>query len=318
MASNTKGIFISYRREEAAAYAGWMGETLGEHFGKHRVFRDIDSIEPGLDFVESIQRAVGSAEVVLTLIGKSWLTAADDAAGRPRLHNPDDYVRMEIATALKQRDVRVLPVLIQGAPMPRVDELPDDLATLALRNAFEMRDTRWRDDMQRLIITLENVLGSREEPEAEPELPSWTPKWGQIGVAVLLAGAVPMLLNTWLKALLVDSGFLRYLPIELFDFVEYIYLSLAFLFRLIALPCGFWVGLVWPGKHLKGYTLLGLAAGFIGLFVDWVLTRSFDFMSNPLGILDYLLALTTTILFISGVLFAGLWRKHKRKKHKSY
>lgn len=159
---NTKGIFICYRREEAAAYAGWLGDRLSEHYGEHKVFRDIDSIEPGLDFVEAIQRAVDSAEVVLVVIGKAWLTAVD-ATGRQRLQNPNDYVRREIATAL-QRNIRVLPVLIQGASMPGTEELPDDLAALARRNAFELHDTSWRDDTSRLIRVLENVGVRRENP----------------------------------------------------------------------------------------------------------------------------------------------------------
>src|SRR5215211_7044092 len=101
MTRDTKGIFISYRRGEATAYAGWLAENLSEDFGKQQVFRDIDSIEPGLDFVEAIERAVSSAGVVLVVIGKSWLTVVD-AAGRQRLQNSDDYVRREIAPALQQ------------------------------------------------------------------------------------------------------------------------------------------------------------------------------------------------------------------------
>jgi hypothetical protein len=145
---------------------------------------------------------------------------------------------------------------------------------------------------------------------AEPN--TTRPEWGQIGVAVLFAGAAPMVLNALLKASLELSGLVMYLPIEVLLFVNYIYLAIIFLFRLLSLPFGFWVGLVWPGKNLKGRALLGLTAGLVGLFVDWVLMKSFVFMSAPLDILDYLLALTTTILFISGVLFADLWKKRKR------
>jgi len=138
------------------------------------------------------------------------------------------------------------------------------------------------------------------------------PKWGQIGLAVLLAGAIPISLTAALKALLLVSGFLKYLPIELFDFVNYIYLSIIFLFRLISLPFGFWAGLAWPGKHLKGYALLGLSAGLIELSISWVLAKAFDYMAGPLGVVDYLTALSAIILFTSGGLFADLWKKHKR------
>jgi TIR domain len=159
MPEDTKDIFISYRRDESAGYAGRIADGFTEHFGEDRVFRDIDSIEPGLDFAEAIERAVGSSEVLLAVIGRNWSTATD-AAGHKRLENPDDYVRLEIAAAL-QRDIRVIPVLVQGATMPSTDELPDDLAPLARRNAFELHDSSWREELQRLLTTLDRVLERR-------------------------------------------------------------------------------------------------------------------------------------------------------------
>jgi hypothetical protein len=157
MAPNTKGIFISYRRAGNAAYAGRLADKLSEHFGEHMVFRDIDSIEPGLDFAEAIERAVGSSEVLIAVIGRSWLTATD-TTGRERLQNPDDYVRMEIVTALR-RNIRVIPVLVEGASMPSVDELPGDLAPLTRRHAFELHESSWREGVQRLVTRLEKVVG---------------------------------------------------------------------------------------------------------------------------------------------------------------
>jgi uncharacterized membrane protein YeaQ/YmgE (transglycosylase-associated protein family) len=152
----TKGIFISYRRDESAGYAGRIADSFQDHFGEDKIFRDIDSIEPGLDFAEAIERAVGSSEVVIAVIGKNWLTATD-AAGHKRLEDTNDYVRMEIAAAL-QRNIRVVPLLVQGASMPSANELPDDLAPLARRNAFELHDTSWRDDVRRLTSVLERVI----------------------------------------------------------------------------------------------------------------------------------------------------------------
>src|SRR5215204_2118834 len=157
------GIFVSYRRGETTGYAGWLRDMLTEVLAEHIVFRDIDSIEPGLDFVEAVQRAVGSCEVLLAVIGKSWLTATDET-GRPRLDDPYDYVRMEISAALN-RKTRVIPVLVQGASMPRTDELPDDLADLTRRNAVELHDTNWESDVGRLISTLEQVVSSGETRE---------------------------------------------------------------------------------------------------------------------------------------------------------
>jgi hypothetical protein len=177
MASDAKAVFISYRRDAGAGYAGRIADALVEHFGEDKVFRDIDSLEPGLDFAEAIERAIESSEVLIAVIGKNWLTATD-AAGQNRLENPDDYVRTEIATALK-RNIRVIPLLIQGAAMPSARELPDDLAPLSRRNAFEIHDSSWRDDIQRLVTALERAIkgdrpatpdepGAVKQPEAQP------------------------------------------------------------------------------------------------------------------------------------------------------
>jgi hypothetical protein len=165
MANDTKGIFISYRRDESAGYAGRIADRLVEHFGEDRIFRDIDSIEPGLDFVEAIQNAVDSSEVLIVVIGKNWL-AATNAAGQKRLETTDDYVRIEIATAL-QRNTRVIPLLVQGAVMPSAEELPEDLVPLTRRNAFELHDSSWREEVQRLITTLDRVLGRRPVEEGQ-------------------------------------------------------------------------------------------------------------------------------------------------------
>jgi hypothetical protein len=177
MARDTKAIFISYRRDESAGYAGRLADSFDEHFGEDIIFRDIDSLEPGLDFAEAIERALESSEVLIAVIGKHWLTATD-AAGQKRLEDPHDYVRTEIATALK-RHIRVIPLLIQGAAMPSARDLPDDLAPLSRRNAFEIHDSSWRADIQRLVTTLERAInrnrpappdepGAVKQPEAQP------------------------------------------------------------------------------------------------------------------------------------------------------
>jgi TIR domain len=110
-------IVISYRREETAYPAGWLFDRLADRFGGGQVFKDVDSIDPGDDFVEVITRAVGSCDVLLALIGGEWLTITD-AHGRRRLDNPEDFVRLEIEAAL-ERDVRVIPILVDGRGCPR-------------------------------------------------------------------------------------------------------------------------------------------------------------------------------------------------------
>ena len=114
-------IFISYRREETAYPAAWLFDRLEARFGEEQIFKDVDSIEPGEDFVERITTAVASCDVLLALIGEEWLTIANE--GGRRLDDPKDFVRVEIEAALA-RDVRVVPVLVDDAVMPKADELP--------------------------------------------------------------------------------------------------------------------------------------------------------------------------------------------------
>jgi predicted ATPase len=146
-------IFINYRRDDAAADAGRLYDALSVRFGEGSVFMDIDAIPPGADFAEVINQAVGSCEVLIAVIGKRWLSLAD-AAGARRLDDQHDLVRMEILAAL-ERKVRVVPVLVQGAPMPRADQLPTALARLAGRHAFEISYTRWQYDVERLIAAID-------------------------------------------------------------------------------------------------------------------------------------------------------------------
>ena len=158
-------IFISYRREDTAGYAGRLYDDLRDHFGREQVFMDIDTIDPGTDFVETIQNAVHSFDVVIVLIGRRWLTMGGK---RRRLDNPDDWVRLEIETALG-RGIRVVPVLVQGAKMPNRNVLPESLAMLARRQAFVMSDVRWEADVRTLIESLKRVP-TRGQP-AEPIIP---------------------------------------------------------------------------------------------------------------------------------------------------
>lgn len=121
---------------------------------------DIDTIEPGEDFVTVIENAVASCEVLIAIIGRSWLS--DTAGATGRLNDPKDFVRVEIATALR-RDIRIIPVLVQRASMPKQQDLPDILAKLSRRNAIELSDVRWHTDVAELIEVMERVLAKREE-----------------------------------------------------------------------------------------------------------------------------------------------------------
>src|SRR6185295_19219173 len=156
------GIFISYRRDDSSGHAGRLFDKLVDRFGKDRIFMDIDTIEPGEDFVKVIEEAVASCEVLIAVIGRSWLSTAGRNTGR--FENPNDFVRLEITTALS-RDIRVIPVLVQRASMPKPQDLPADLATLTRRNAIELSDLRWQSDVEQLIEVLERNHAKREEAE---------------------------------------------------------------------------------------------------------------------------------------------------------
>src|SRR6266508_4224868 len=159
-------IFISYRREESAYPAGWLFDRLADSYGKGQIFKDVDNIELGEDFVERITAAVGSCDVLLALIGPQWLTIADER-GQRRLDSSDDFVRLEIQAALT-RKVLVIPILVDGARMPRADELPDSLAGLVRRQALELSPARFAFDTSRLLRVLDKTLGQVQPPAGEP------------------------------------------------------------------------------------------------------------------------------------------------------
>jgi TIR domain len=156
--ADTAKIFISYRRRETAGHAGRLYDGLSEHFGHDRVFMDL-TMEPGVDFAETINEAVGGCGALVALIGDEWLTVTDER-GQRRIDDPADIHRLEIEAAL-DRNVLVIPALVQDARMPTEEELPDGLDPLVRRHAVELSDQRWDYDVGRLIGVLERAL--REE-----------------------------------------------------------------------------------------------------------------------------------------------------------
>jgi hypothetical protein len=148
-------IFVNYRRADAAAHANLLYEWTSDRYGESSVFKDVDTIDPGRDFERAIERAIGSSRVMLVVIGRDWLAGGD---GRRRLDEPDDYVRLEIESALRA-DIRVIPVLVAGARMPAAAELPESLRPLTRRHAFELGDDRARIDRAMLLGLLDEALG---------------------------------------------------------------------------------------------------------------------------------------------------------------
>lgn len=162
-------IFISYRRDDSAAYAGRLYDRLASHFGRDHVFMDIDQIEPGEVFDQVIKDKLAAVQVAVVLIGERWLDIAD-ASGQRRLDNPDDWVRLEIA-ALLERNIRVIPVLVGAATMPQSTQLPECMIPLTRRHALEIAShPRFHADADKLIKALEKVVGALSpEPSKVPE-----------------------------------------------------------------------------------------------------------------------------------------------------
>ncbi len=153
------GIFLSYRRDDSAGYAGRLRDSLEERVGRGEVFRDVDTLEPGQDFVATIDERVHACRVFLTLIGRDWLEARD-RSGTLRLQQPGDYVRREVAVALARDNVVVIPVLTEGAGMPAEEQLPEDMRALVRREAITLRDESWDGDVDRLAAAIHKILGT--------------------------------------------------------------------------------------------------------------------------------------------------------------
>ena len=153
-----RAIFVSYRRDDAEGEAGRLFDDLVSRFGEDSVFMDVAAIEAGRDFRKVIDDSVSTCGVLLAIIGKNWLDAKDDT-GQRRLDSPNDFVRLETASALK-RDIPVIPVLVHGARMPRADQLPDDLKELTYRNGVELTHARWNSDLQVLISALQRHVSA--------------------------------------------------------------------------------------------------------------------------------------------------------------
>jgi TIR domain len=161
------GVFVSYRRQDSQSAAGRLTDYLEREFGTAPIFRDVDTIEPGVDFADDIERALSSCKVFLALIGPRWLTITD-ARGQRRLDDPDDWIRLETSRALK-RKIRVIPVLVESASLPTEADLPEDLRPLVRLNTHELSDKRWDYDVQQLATILERI-GIPRKPAAKVEV----------------------------------------------------------------------------------------------------------------------------------------------------
>lgn len=150
------GIFISYRREDSAGWTGRLAERLKQKFGAESIFMDIDTIQPGTDFTQALRSAVGACDVLLAMIGPEW-SITRNAEGQLRLEDPNDWMRIELTTALS-RNIPIIPVLVGGASLPNTSTLPDELKRLFHYQTHELTDKRWDYDSTQLIQVLEKLM----------------------------------------------------------------------------------------------------------------------------------------------------------------
>lgn len=162
-----RSLFLSYRRVDTGGYAGRLSDALEARFGVGSVFHDVDTILPGTDFAAAIEAAISAATVVLVLIGDDWIDARD-ATGTRMLDRTDDFVRIEVATALASGKT-VLPLLVEGTRMPAAADLPPDLQRLARQQALELSDSRWPHDVDRLVDAIRRCgVTTTAVPSAAP------------------------------------------------------------------------------------------------------------------------------------------------------
>src|SRR5262245_50136517 len=176
-------IFINYRRDDAIGTAGRLHDRLAQAFGRKNLFMDVDHIPAGVDFEVHLNNQVAACDVFLAVIGPGWLGAKDDSGNR-RLDNSDDFVAIEIAAALA-RPIRVIPVLVDGARMPKAAELPEPLKPLVRRHAVEVRHSHFGRDAEALTEKVREALdGESAGPRA------WWRSATALSAAALLLAAL--------------------------------------------------------------------------------------------------------------------------------
>lgn len=202
--NSVEKVFISYRRQHSWSYVRALYDRLSRHFGEHKVFMDLDDIPLGTDFVDVLDHNLGDCKAMLVVIDSEWLTIRD-AQGNRRLDNPHDFVRLEVATALK-RNISVIPILIDGTPMPSESALPDDLKLLPRRQALELTSKNYEHSVRDLIQALERYIQPQQTEKHIKPSPSPTKSaWYKRPWVLLLLSPVLVLVLLFLIGLLVPD-----------------------------------------------------------------------------------------------------------------
>ena len=180
-------IFINYRREDSLDAAGRLHDRLAQTFGHKNIFMDVEDIPAGVDFVKHLSEQVAASRVFLAVIGPTWLDAKDESGGR-RIDDPDDFVAIEIAAALA-RNIRVIPVLVEGARMPKAGELPDPLKALARRHGVEVGQLQFGRDAEGLVERVREAFNA-QSGSLRPRRGTAVAGAAAVAVALFLVGWV--------------------------------------------------------------------------------------------------------------------------------
>jgi TIR domain len=264
-------VFICYRRQETAAYAGRLYDAMVARFGEGNVFMDVD-MPPGVDFEQRITEVVSGCVALLVVMGPNWAVTAEE--GRRRLDDPADFVRLEVETGLRRPDVTPIPVLVGGARMPKREDLPPELLPIARRNAIELSDGRWSYDVGRLMETLNDLLPNAAAAPGPAPIPPPTSEpiplgWRLVLEGMLIAGATAAAARL-LGELLPSGGSARdgETGREVAEHVGSIVLRRTETLALVGVAVAVWLARrVWrtdPIRHLARGLLTGGLAGLLG------------------------------------------------------
>jgi hypothetical protein len=281
-------VFICYRRQDSAPYAGRIYDAMVAKFGLENVFMDLD-LDPGVDFVERIKRVVSGCVALIVVIGPQWAELRDEDGGR-RIEDPEDFVRLEVETGLHRDDVLLVPALVGGARMPRREDLPPELQTLARRNALELSEGRWRYDVGRLLDVLDERLPEVIEPDRTPPESEPAPVdvgW-RLAVEGMLLAAATAWAGRWLSELIPTAEETKAIKKSVFRLED---------------PIEDEEGLVTVAEHVAGITVkrtvtLALVGGALAIWLGRRLWRLDPFRHLLRGLL---------VGAFAGVLGGAIW-----------
>jgi hypothetical protein len=290
-------IFLSYRRADAAGTAGRLFDRLSQHFGAEQVFRDIDSIEAGDNFEQSIRDALRTATAVLVVIGPRWLDLRRDD-GKRRIDDPLDYVRREIELALSSDSI-VIPVLVESAVLPAAELLPASLRELTKRNAVELSFHRWGNDVEDFMRRLEVRGIPALEPPGSGKIATQTAATHGHVVASALAGFITNLFSLLYQPRRFLSRCTQGRAVDLTG--AFVFFTVAVLLAIAIL-----ISVYTPGQSVISFGLAVLAVGLLAtvalsalLWVSWRLVGATRHYSRLLVVLLHQVAVLHLIAFVT-------------------